>query len=115
LISGGERAVDRTHEGIGKLEVGKTRIEVESEGVRDFEGHMSRPGDGFGRIGNAGAAKMHSVMDVWQGTAMDSLKFHPSPPCPTLYALQGVRPAVSSTPLDNPGLTPMIPFTYRVV
>jgi hypothetical protein len=29
---------------------------------------------------------------VWQGVAMDSLKFHPSLPCPTLYALRAGHP-----------------------
>jgi hypothetical protein len=24
------------------------------------------------------------VMEVWQEVAMDSLKFHPGPPCPTI-------------------------------
>jgi hypothetical protein len=29
---------------------------------------------------------------VWQGVAMDSLKFHPSPPCPTLLSPAGGPP-----------------------
>jgi hypothetical protein len=34
---------------------------------------------------------------VWQGVAMDSLKFHPGPPCPTLlqckiYTLRADHP-----------------------
>jgi hypothetical protein len=39
-------------------------------------------------------------MGVWQGVAMDSLKFHPGPPCPTLLL-------PSFTPLDTPRRTPM--------
>jgi hypothetical protein len=35
-------------------------------------------------------------MGVWQGVAMDSLKFHPGPPCPTL-----LRPA-GGPPLKRP-------------
>jgi hypothetical protein len=31
-------------------------------------------------------------MSVWQGVATDSLKFHQSPPCPTLLHLAGGRP-----------------------
>jgi hypothetical protein len=31
-------------------------------------------------------------MGVWQGVAMDSLKFRPGPPCPTLLSLAGGRP-----------------------
>jgi hypothetical protein len=29
------------------------------------------------------------ILGVWQGMAMDSLKFHPGPPCPTLPRLAG--------------------------
>jgi hypothetical protein len=36
-------------------------------------------------------------MGVWQGVAMDSLKFHPVPPYPTLYPLQAGH--------DSDGLT----------
>jgi len=35
---------------------------------------------------------IHIHMGVWQGVAMDSLKFHPSPPCPTLLCPAGEPP-----------------------
>jgi hypothetical protein len=69
-------------------------------------------------------------MAVWQGVAIDSLKFHQSPPCPTLLSLAGGPPMKqpyshfrggpptgvvhpqggqpSSTPLDTPRHTPML-------
>jgi hypothetical protein len=31
-------------------------------------------------------------MGVWQGVAMETLKFHLGPPCPTFYALWAGRP-----------------------
>jgi hypothetical protein len=31
-------------------------------------------------------------MGVWKGVAMDSLKFHPIPPCPTLFHPAGCYP-----------------------
>jgi hypothetical protein len=34
-----------------------------------------------------------NIIGVWQGVAMDSLKLHPGPPCPTL-----LRPAVAPPP-----------------
>jgi hypothetical protein len=46
------------------------------------------------------------VMGVWQGVAMDSLKFHPGPPCPTLLRpAGGLRP--SASPLDTSLRPPM--------
>jgi hypothetical protein len=57
-------------------------------------------------------------MGVWQGVAMDSLKYRPGPPWFTFYSLclgwfahrvhraGGLRP--SSTPFDTPHRTPMI-------
>jgi hypothetical protein len=58
-------------------------------------------------------------MGVWKGVAMDCLKFHPGPPCPTLLRplkqrarkADGLRP--SSTPLDAPRRTPTIPSLTR--
>jgi hypothetical protein len=58
-------------------------------------------------------------MSVWQGVAKDSLKFHPSPPCPTLLHPAGGPPLklgpcglfrvghlrAFSTPLDTPRRT----------
>jgi hypothetical protein len=41
-----------------------------------------------GRIWQLPATVMTFAMGAWQGVAMDSLKFHPGPPCPTL-----LRPA----------------------
>jgi hypothetical protein len=57
-------------------------------------------------------------MGVWHGVAMDSLKFHPSLPCPTLLRPAGGPPLKwqarragglqpSSTPLGTPRRTPM--------
>jgi hypothetical protein len=59
-------------------------------------------------------------MDLWQKLAMDSLKFHPGPPCPTLLHPAGGLPAAVfyhcgraacmqplDTPLDTPRRTPM--------
>jgi hypothetical protein len=46
-------------------------------------------------------------MDVWQGVAVDFLKFHPGPPCPTFLCPAGgrcLRP--SSSPLVTPRRTP---------
>jgi hypothetical protein len=58
------------------------------------------------------------AMGVWQGVTMDSLKFHPGPPCPTLSTpgrwatpemalcrAAGLRP--SSILLDTPRRTPI--------
>jgi hypothetical protein len=43
---------------------------------------------------------------VWKGEAMDSLKFHPDPPCQNLLRpMGGLQP--SSIPLDTPRRTPM--------
>jgi hypothetical protein len=64
-------------------------------------------------------------MGVWQGVAMDSLKFHLGRPCLTLLCPTGRLPLKrlygkagglqpSSTPLDTPGHVPMlIPTTVR--
>jgi hypothetical protein len=52
-------------------------------------------------------------MGVWQGVVMDSLKFNPAPPCPTLLRSasgtppQGGRPAAVFTLLDTPRRSPM--------
>jgi hypothetical protein len=58
-------------------------------------------------------------MGAWQGVAMDSLKFHPGLPCPTLLNPAGGPPLKrpyscfkdglqpSSTFLDTPHRTPM--------
>jgi hypothetical protein len=49
---------------------------------------------------------------VWQGVAMDSLKFHRGPPCPTLRRLTAVSEVAhpqdgqSSTPFVTPRHTP---------
>jgi hypothetical protein len=58
------------------------------------------------------------AMGVWQGVAMDSLKFHLGPPYPTLLRpavrpplrrpyshFKGGLPKLSSTPLDTPRRT----------
>jgi hypothetical protein len=42
------------------------------------------------------------VTGVWQGVAMDSLKFHLSLSCPTLLRPAGGRPAAVSYPMDTP-------------
>jgi hypothetical protein len=34
-------------------------------------------------------------MGVWHGVAMDSLKFYPGPPYPTLYALRATTPEMT--------------------
>jgi hypothetical protein len=39
-------------------------------------------------------------MGVWQGVAMDSLKFHPGPPYPTL--LRPAHPEVARLPASTP-------------
>jgi hypothetical protein len=53
-------------------------------------------------------------MGVWKEVAMDSLKFHPGPPCPTLLGPVG-RPPLKQPysrfrggPLDTPRCTPMM-------
>jgi hypothetical protein len=51
-------------------------------------------------------------MGVWQGVALDSLKFHRGPPCPTPLRPAGGPPLkvglwLSSTRLDTPCHTPM--------
>jgi hypothetical protein len=62
-----------------------------------------------------------TFMGVWQGVAMDSLKFHPGLPCPTFLRPAGRRPLKrpahracglrpSSTPLDTPRRTPLPTF-----
>jgi len=46
-------------------------------------------------------------MGVWQGVAMDSLKFHPGPACLTLLCpVGGLQP--SSSLLDTPRRMPMV-------
>jgi hypothetical protein len=60
------------------------------------------------------ATYSHTGMSVWKGVAMDSLKYHSGPPCPTLLCLVSgptlkqlydLRP--SSTPLDTPRRMPL--------
>jgi hypothetical protein len=68
-------------------------------------------------------------MGVWQGVAMDSLKFHLSTPSPTLLCPEGGPPLkrpyrrfgdgppqsclwLSPVPLDTPRHTPMIPVLF---
>jgi hypothetical protein len=46
-------------------------------------------------------------MGVWQGVAMDSLKFHPGTPCPIFVCPAGGWPAATSSPLETPRRTPM--------
>jgi hypothetical protein len=59
-----------------------------------------------------------SSISVWQGVTMDSVKFHPGPPCPTLLRPAGGPPQgwpacrvgglrQSYTPLDTPRHAPM--------
>jgi hypothetical protein len=54
----------------------------------------------------------HPNMGIWQGVAMDSLKFHQGPPCRwATHTAVGLHP--SSTPLDTPCTprhTPMRPI-----
>jgi hypothetical protein len=52
--------------------------------VPDSE-HTSEHSDWCGETGVG-------IMDVWQGVAMDSLKFHPGPLCPTLLCPLGRSP-----------------------
>jgi hypothetical protein len=42
------------------------------------------------------------TMGVWQGVAMDSLKVHPGPPCPTLLCPAGGPPLTSVSGLARP-------------
>jgi hypothetical protein len=65
------------------------------------------------------------IMGVWQGVALDSLKFHPSLPCHTQQRPAGGPPLkrpyvcfrgglrLSSTPLDTPRRTSMVFFTFK--
>jgi hypothetical protein len=55
------------------------------------------------------AFRSEFAMGVCQGVAMDSLKFHPGPPCPTLPCPVGGPPLkrLSSSPLDTSSHTLM--------
>jgi hypothetical protein len=45
------------------------------------------------KLQRLGYAEVDSrVMGVWEGVAMDFLKFHPAPPCPTLLCSAGEPP-----------------------
>jgi hypothetical protein len=44
--------------------------------------------------GKANATPNELTIGVWQGVAMDSLMFHPSPPCPTLVCLLDEPPLI---------------------
>jgi acetyl esterase/lipase len=51
--------------------------------------------------------KVYKGMGVWQGVAMDSLKFHPGLSCPTRLCPRGRRPAANFYPFGHPTL-----YTY---
>jgi hypothetical protein len=81
---------------------------------------------GNGKISADGVSTLSSGMSLWQGVAMDSLRFHPGLLCPTFLHPAGgplLRPRLqlfqgwpanrvgsmrpTSTPLDTPRRTPM--------
>jgi hypothetical protein len=68
------------------------------------------------KVGKRSNETGKSIMGVWQGVAMDFLKFHPGPPCPTLLLptfVSGVacpqsgRPAAIFYPFEH-----HTPYTY---
>jgi hypothetical protein len=65
-------------------------------------------------------------MGAWQGVAMDSLKFHPGPPCANLLRPEDVPPLKRSahtagslwpffTLLDTPRRTPMVSLNLALL
>jgi hypothetical protein len=68
---------------------------------------MASP-EGTDSIGCSWLPRCKDDMGVWQGGAMDSLKFHPGLPCPTLTDVSGVarpqggRSAAVLSPVGQP-------------